>query len=113
MLKNRKLNYDDSPIQILNVCKPYSLLIILVRLSKKQKLAGARKTILFARSRKRVLQDLASVGKTLIWKDPARATYKFLQDSGLVRSSKINLQALASLTKTMISKIEQDGLDKI
>ena len=33
---------------------------------------------------------------------------KHQQDSGLARSSKINLQALARLTKTMISKIEQD-----
>jgi hypothetical protein len=58
-------------------------------------------------------EGLATIGKTLIWQDPARATCKFLQDSGLARSSKINLQALARLTKTMISKIEQDGLDKI
>ena len=89
------------------------LQVILVRLSKKKVLAGACKTILFARSSKRVLQDLASIGKTLIWQDPARVTCMSLQDSGLARSRKIYLQALAKLTKTMFSKIEQDGLDKI
>ena len=89
------------------------LQVILVRLSKKQVLAGACKTILFARSSKRGLQDLASIGKTLIWQDPARVTCMSLQDSGLARSSKSNLQALARLTKTMIRKIEQDGRDKI